>query len=243
MATKRRTAEHTRTGFIVFASWDPPYYCSVLLGEGNGTPTEGYGGWSVVDRDRRRGLTEYTGSKPLEIVIPILFDNFLAGETIEPAIKQLEKMAGLGHNDEDGPEPPLITFNSGGVIPYDAHDSVAKDWVITSLEWGECLRNNAGNRIRQKATVTVTQYINDDVLSRMSPSKKRKKTKKKNSTKRATRKQGARNKIYIVKRNGESLKTIAKSELGDSNRWHEIAKLNNMRDPRATRKNQRLRLP
>lgn len=241
MANKPKTdaREPTRTGFVVFASWDPHYEVEVLLGDGAGNPTGGYGGWAKISRDRRRGLTEWQGNDPLEIDIPILFENWAVGTSLEPDILQLEKMAGLGN--EGGGEPPLMTFNSGGVISHDFHDAPKHDWVISNIVWGDAVKNDFGNRVRQIATVTVTQYISDDVLS--SSSAKKRKNSKKGKIKKGTERSGGKKKSFTVEFNHQSLVTIAKKTLGDGNRWHEIAKLNSIRDPKATRKGQVLRIP
>lgn len=242
MASKSRTeaSNPSRTGFIVFASWDPHYEVECLLGDGSGNPTSGYGGWEKIKRDRRISLTEWDGKDPLEIDIPILFENWVQGGSLEGDIKTLEKIAGLGH--KDGGEPPLMTFNSGGVISHDYHDAPKHDWVVSNLVWGDCIKNDYGNRVRQVATVTVTQFIDDDVLSKLSAAAKRRQ-KNKGKIKKGTERSGARKKTYIVKFNGQNLASIAKETLGDSKRWHEIAKLNGIRDPKATKKGQELRLP
>lgn len=239
---KKRPPRNPRVGFIIFASWDPPYEVECLLGDGAGNPIGGFGGWAKVKRDRRRSLTEWQGNDPLEIAIPILFDNWAEGTSVENEIKQLEKLAGLGNDDTDGPEPPLIVFNTGGVISHDYHDSKDHEWVISEIDFGDCVKNQFGNRVRQIATVTVLQYIDDDVLSRLSPSKKRKKQKK-GKIKKGTERSGARQKTFIVKFTGQSLVAIAKDELGDGKRWHEIAKLNGIRDPKGTAKGMRLKMP
>lgn len=242
MASKPKTSarQPSQTGFIVFASWDPHYEIECLLGDGAGNPTGGYGGWSKVSRDRRRSLTEWQGNDPLEIDLPILFENWANGTSLEPDIRQLEMMAGLGN--AGGGEPPLMTFNSGGVISHDFHDAPAHDWVISNIAWGDSVKNDFGNRVRQIATITVTQYIDDDVLSTGSSATKRKNANK-GKIKKGTERSGAKKKSFTVEFTGQSLVTIAKKTLGDGNRWKEIAKLNSMRDPKATKKGQLLRLP
>jgi nucleoid-associated protein YgaU len=42
---------------------------------------------------------------------------------------------------------------------------------------------------------------------------------------------------------GEDLLSVAARELGDASRWHEIADLNGIRDPRAITRAQVIRLP
>jgi len=115
--------------------------------------------------------------------------------------------------------------------------------------------NTAANRVRQDATVTLLKYVSD-VFIKVSPAKKRrakknratgKTTKKGAKTKRATShagrpKSGGRAAATIVY-DGEDLVSVAARELGDASRWHEIADLNGIRDPRAITRAQVIRLP
>lgn len=213
-------------GYIAFESYDPHFACVALLGDGNPIPTDGYGGWQSVARIRRRGLTEWQGNNPLVIDIMIIFDGFAEGKSQESAIRQLEKMAGL---EQGMREPPLLTFDSGGLVPHDATDAAHNDWVISDIKWGDADRDHRGNRTRQAATVTVMQYIEEDALSMASPAQRRRR--KQNLQKKKGRAQrGAKEKRYVVG-NGETLESIAakphsQGGLGKSSRWHELKKLN-----------------
>lgn len=229
-----------RTGFVVFESFDPHYVMECLIGDGTANPTGGYGGWEVKPRARRRGLTRWTGNEPLVIDIPILIDYFVEGDGKqgEKDIRSLEKMAGLEAGME---EPPLIQFDSGGVVPHDRHDAPHVDWVIERIEWGDGLRGVGGNRQRQAAVVTVRQYIEDDNLHNESAAQRRRR-RKKNKRKKGKEKKGSKVKEYTVKK-GDTLAKIAARYLGSSKRWQEIAKLNGIRDPNRLTAGQKLRLP
>jgi hypothetical protein len=48
--------------------------------------------------------------------------------------------------------------------------------------------------------------------------------------------------VYTVK-HGDTLVTVAARQLGDLNRWHELARLNDIRDPRRISPGDTLRLP
>lgn len=48
--------------------------------------------------------------------------------------------------------------------------------------------------------------------------------------------------VYVVHK-GDTLVTIAAHQLGNFNRWHELARLNAIRDPRRLTVGQTLRLP
>ena len=194
-----------------------------FLGEGTPQVVDGYAGWEIIDRPKRRALTHWKGSNPVRLQVPILIDNFIDGDSIEPECRKVEKLAGL---TKDGDQPPLIEIHSDGVIPHDFHDAPHNQWVIETLDWGDAVRNHAGNRIRQAATITFLLYVDSTSLKRL-----------------GQRLGGGTVKLYVVKRSDKSLRGIAKKQLGDSNRWREIANLNGMRDPKAIFEGQRLRIP
>lgn len=227
-------------GYITFMSYDPMWRFTARLGDGTPNPTGGYGGWTVTERQRRRALTEWTGEGAYTLDIPILFDNWIVGESIEDDILSLERMAGWGI----GQEPPLLAFNSGGVVPHDQHDAPTHDWVISDLQWGDADRNKYGNRVRQAVTVTVMLYVEDDTLSDQSAAERRRAAKNNEKNKGRI----PRNKLYIVsaadiKHGG--LSYIAQKKLGDHRRWREIARIQvpRIRDPKKLKLHQHLRLP
>lgn len=198
------------------------------LGEGNPQVIDGYAGWEVVDRPKRRGLTYWKGSNPVRLEVPILIDEFSRrrGErSIEKECRVFEKMAGL---IRDGVEPPLIEIHSGGVIPHDYRDAPQNDWVIETLDWGDAIRNRNGNRVRQAGIITFLLYVDADSLNKLGKRLER---------------VGKGTKIYVVKRGDKSLREIAKRLLGKGDRWREIASLNGIRDPKKIFEGQRLRVP
>jgi len=226
----RTTAENPGLGYITFVSYNPQFAFTCLLGDGTATPTGGFGGWNIVSRARRRGLIEWVGNDPLKIEIPLIFDAFAEddGLRIEKDIRALEKMAGLS---DDIDEPPLLTFNSGGVVPHDAHDASQTDWVITDLVWGDADRNIYGNRVRQAATVTVTQHISDDALTIMTSAQRNRKAKHKKDKKSAQKKAGEAR--YVVKAANETLESVAAKKLHDHRKWRLLRKLNpRIKDPK-----------
>lgn len=227
-------------GFVEFGSDDGKYYVQTLLGDGTGNPTGGYGGWSIKARARRRGFTVWDGNEPLQIDIPIMinYDNRdgVAGET---DCKQLEAMAGVTKGFTMR-EPPLVWFDSGGLIPHDLVDNPDQDWVIQDIQWGDCERTTYGNRWRQAAIVKVMQFIEDDEVKNVSAAQRRKGRKR--AKKRGSKLRGAKKKVYTVK-HGDTLQRIASKQLGSSKRWHEIAKLNAIRDGSKLKVGEQLRLP
>lgn len=229
-------------GWITFFSLDSSHFeFTARLGEGTPTPTAGYGGWQAIARPRRRSLTEWNGNEPLQLDIPILFDAFAEddGVKIEHDIRQLEKMAGL---DLDVTEPPLVQFDSGGAVQHDVHDASQVAWVIRDITWGNATRNIYGNRTRQAVTVHAMEYVEDQVLRNDSPATRRRSQSQRNRSQRGRRSKGARQKTYVVHA-GDTLGAIAARKLGSASRWHDIANLNHIRDPKSIKQGQTLRLP
>lgn len=91
----------------------------------------------------------------------------------ENRIAALERMAGQGVYPGAGSGPPSVivvntTDDTGVVIPlipiayqWTPHHQNAPQFRITNIAWddsADVLRNDAGYRVRQRATVTVSQY-------------------------------------------------------------------------------------
>ncbi len=222
-------------GWIYFWSDSPAYSLTCLLGETSPTPTKGvqaYGGWVNVKRRRRRSLLEWLGVDSLAQDISIIIDGFATNTSVEGPIKQLELMAGRFRPGSADKEPPLIHFDSMGVVPHDYHREPQTEWAILELQWGDAERDTAGNRIRQAVTVTVSEYIEDDNLAGLTSAQRKAIAKAKRSQKKGKGAKVAKQKRYVVKGSSETMETIAARELGKSSRWHEIKKLNpSLRDP------------
>lgn len=217
---------------ILQASDDPSLTIVSELGDAAPRVTDGYGGWEPVDRARRVALTTWRGSQPITVELELFIDNLAEGKTIEPVIDVLEALAGRGRRSSGG-EPPLLKVDTAGVMPHDLTASPDVRWVITGLEWNDedTIVNHAGNRIRAGVVVTLLQYVRDSRLEDRALAARR----------RAQARKGAK-RVYTAKQ-GETLITIARDKLGDPGRWTELAKLNNIRDPRSVRSGARIKLP
>jgi nucleoid-associated protein YgaU len=110
--------------------------------------------------------------------------------------------------------------------------------VIVGLDMGDSIRAIVKDhtfRVRQEYKVTFLRYVPEDdvgeraaVRTRITPTK--------------TSHPKSSGTVYVVKA-GDTLSSIAAKQLGDSSRWREIARLNNIRDPRNVKKGQKLRMP
>jgi hypothetical protein len=236
-----------RVGWVRISSSDPPLSVTALLAEERPDVTDGYGGWNEIARPRRAPITTWAGSPGLKLTLPLLLDGWATGRSVERDVSQLEQMALPGASDGD---PPRVRLQAtGGAVPYQG-----RAWVVTALAFGDALMNDAGNRVRQKVTVSLLEYVYDVYLAQRSAANRRRAKAAQPKTK-----PGARSKRVVAKRSGkpkpkgrtapvdfgagETLASIAARELGDADRWIEIAQLNGIRDPAAVAPGQVLRLP
>lgn len=222
-------------GYIVFKSATPNVTVTVLAGDGAPTVTDGYGGWDEIARPRRIGMATWNGYPALRLSIPIVFNSVgLGNPAVQPSGAAIERdialLEGMARSPRPAKEPPAISLDChGALIP---HKDIKK-WVIENIEWGDALRNSSGDRIRQDATVTLMEKIEDAAIEERS------------AANRAREKSGQTKKHpgrYTVKK-GDTLSKIARVLLGDADRWVEIAKLNNIRDPRTLKVGRVLKLP
>lgn len=138
----------------------PGLEVKALLGADPPTPTGGYGGWDIVGRPRRVGLTQWNGRQPIQMDVSILFDGFKNDESVEYECVRLERMALPFIN-----EPPVVRL-FGSSIP---HNDL--DWVINNIAWGSSIKLKNGDRIRQEATISLISYQSADKV-RLSAAKK-----------------------------------------------------------------------
>jgi len=197
---------------------DNGLWVKALLAETAPSISGGYGGWEVVARPHRVSLTNWIGRDPVRMALPIMFDGFIAGDSIEPNITQLTRM---GQPDDDG-EPPTLKVH--GAVP---RKDVSK-WVIESLDWGTNIiwgmnPNGVSVRVRQDVTVNLLQFVAPDRAQlggiqppRPLPKKGRPKP---------------RHKFHVIKK-GDTIAKISTAEYGASLYQHDIAVANGIRDPK-----------
>lgn len=216
-------------------SEDPPIRVALIKGDGAWVPTAPPG-WQEVARPRDLALTEWDGRSPMRVSGPFLFDGWSEGKSVEPDIRNLERMLGIAAG---APEPPVVLFDAEGSVPHDHTASPFLEWVIDDVEWGDAL-GESNRRMRQEGTITFLQYVEDERLARQSHAQRHRKRHKKH--RKGKGKKGAHAKTYTV-RPGDTLSSIAARLLGNANRWREIAKLNDIRDPRNVKPGRKLKLP
>jgi len=236
-----------RVGWVRLHAYDPPLSITCRLAEDRPDVSSGYGGWDEVTRPRRPPITTFRAPPAMHLTLALLLDRWSEGASVESQIATIEKMARpTGSNRE----PPRIHVAATGQhIPH-----TERTWVVGELTWGDALMNKHGNRTRQQVTVVLYEYVQDTYLTEKSAARRRR-------VKAAKHTQGSPAKRLLAKRKrhvvapkgrtltstqfgeGEDLLSIAARQLGDANRWVELAQLNGLRDPRAIVPGQVIRLP
>lgn len=204
---------------VHFTCRNPNLQVYAFLGETNPVAKDGFGGWTVINRPHRKGLTSWTGRNPLRMDVDLVITEFKAGTSIEPQIKALQQMAEpvVGNPTRT----PVINIH-GDLLPHKA-----KDYVIENVSWGATERNHDnGHRTRQQVTVSLLEYVDggDVKETKTQPGK------------------NIKYRTYTIKK-ADTLPKIAKRFLGDYRRWKEIAKLNNLHDPRNPPAGRKIRIP
>lgn len=216
---KRQVTVSSARPFLTVTGW---------LGADPSAVTQGYGGWTTVARPRRQSLTTWEGHEPYGIDLSMVLDGFAKNESVESKCTAIERMARPPRVLD---EPPKIRIS--GAVPH--NDLV---WVIQSIRWAEVIRNETGDRVRQNLTISFLRYIADDRVQLAGAAARARQA----ATASKNKKSSGAAPTYTVKK-GDALTDIAARELGDYKRWVEIARLNNIRDPKSIHPGQKLRMP
>ena len=216
----------TKEGHFVTFTADGIGAVRVLKGDGSPKPMGGYGGWEVVSRPHRVGLTQWSGSDPLRLAIPVIFEGWTDRSGQEVRISRLSRMA-LPQGDD---EPPVVTVEGVGIPNLGP-----KRWVIESLEWGDNViwDNESGSgslvRLRQDCTVNLLQYVAEDRVAFSSIA--------------AAKPGGGAWPKHYTWRKGDTLQKLAAKFYHNSAKWHKIAAANNIRDPKNIKPGRVLTIP
>lgn len=200
-------------GLLYIISSGPPLLIIPgLMGDTPPRMAGGYATWEEITRRQRKSLTDWTGTQPYRMTIPIRFDGFAAGESIEANIAALEHL-GRPEGGRGEQQPPVFQVHTVGQVPRGKNIK----WVVEGFDWGdEIKRSSDGKRVRQDVTINALEFVNPDTIEiekRVSEPK---------------------NWVYKTKA-GDTLHKVAKHELGNAKRWSEIKKLNSKyRDPDRT---------
>ena len=194
---------------------------AVTCWRGETPPTIVAGGarWNTVEVPRRVSFSQWQGRDLYAIDVPILFDGYQAGESVEPDIQVLRRM-GMGMPYDP---PPVITVR--GALPISG-----LHWVIQNITWGsESFWKKDGNsapyRLRQDAVVHLLEYHEE--------------------TRVQVKATNTLPNFYIVtKGRTVTMRQIAKEMYGNGQLWTRIKKANpSIRDPNKIVGPKRLRVP
>jgi hypothetical protein len=187
------------------------------------------GGWSSVARSANVGVTEFQGYEPISIDIPVIFDGLDDEVSMEPYIMRLY---GIMRN-KVGPRKEPAVVSISGPVPWTNFR-----WVINNIQCqDEIRRQSDGARIRGIYIVTIMEYVAGAVVvqHKPSPAKKSKSKGKASGTLTTFR--------YYTVHKGDTLGSIAAKLLHSSSKWHDIAKLNGIRDPNGVKVGRKLKIP
>lgn len=205
---------------VTITSESPNLSVTAWLGLDPPQITGGYGGWDVVARPNRQALTVWKGYNPFEMDLPILLDGFVTTSSVEARISALERM---GRPPKVLDEPPIIRVE--GFVP---HSDLS--WVLQRIAYGDTIRAENGQRVRQFLTLGLLKYIEAD---RLEQGNARLSAQNKVKTKKGP---------HIVKK-GETMNSIAVYEYHDIKMAKQIMVANGIRDPKSIKIGQHLRLP
>lgn len=178
----------------------------------------GYGGREPQARPKKVSLTPWAGRQPFTLNVPMLLSN--RGDSITDFIRAIHNI-GSGNGQTVGPtgkvtadtEPQLLNVQARGLrFP----DHAAKTWAIEDVQWGQLWRRADFAPRQQLVTLTFQEQPTGDILTAPTLS--------------ATQRGKVRH--YTVTK--EDLKAhrgltgIAAKQLGDPNRWVDIAALNHI---------------
>jgi hypothetical protein len=189
--------------------------------------TDGIAKWNEVHRPRRRSTLEFAGESPLKITFDVMLDQFPDGN-VEPFIGRIMGWAAI----ISLPFQPTL-LKVAGPIPYPE-----ATYVLTGVDGsGDVEFNRAGQRCRQQLKLELTEYQAPDLIVQTAPVPPAQAAQQ-----RAAVAEQSTQRTYTVKK-GDTLWAIASRFLGTGAKWHSIADLNGVRDPRKLQIGQVLKLP
>ena len=190
------------------------------------------GGWQIVDRPRNAAAMQWYDRSPWQLVGKAALDsNTLFGNNItdiEPYCLVLEswvdKVPGTLL-------PPILSIT--GPVP-----GVQRKWVLYKASFGKAIRDSlAGYRVYQEVDLTFYEY--NAPLTTISGLPSPAQTAQANL---AAETAAQSYNLYTVS-GGDTLVSIAATQMGDWTQWTTLATLNNVRDPNSLSVGQTIKIP
>ena len=218
--------------YVTLTSAKPPLTVTALRGEDPPRIVGGYGGWEQIDRPGRSALTQWAGVGAYRLELPLIFDGFFNGSSVDDDCDRLERMA---RPPAAGVEPPTITIS--GAVPQRG-----LNWVIDTdgLDWAnDAIYHPRGYRMRQSVVVTLLQRVLEDRVTELPAAAQ---IRREQGMLASANGLGGIARVYVVKA-GDTLPKIAASLYGNYKRWRDIADANGLRDPNGLVVGEELSIP
>lgn len=211
-------------GRITFVSANGRQFTGIL----NGPPEELDidVGLDDIERPKRKGAIDWTGSKPGGWAVPVLFDEWRGDGNAEGALGNLTGMAKVPDNEDTAIKVRVL-----GISQISGATNT-REWFIRSVAFADDPKPiwRGTLRVRQAVVITIVEAIVADQI-KVRPAQAAR-----------DRNGNAKTRTYTVKK-GDTLQRIAVQQLGSAGRWREIADLNKIRDPKKIKVGQKLKLP
>lgn len=215
-------------GQVTLRTTDKRRTLTAWLGSNEPTLSDGVGGWTEIQRPRKPGIVEWTGTPPLKASLELLLDGYRAGRTILGDVATCRAFAPL----RPTAEPPVFTVTGHpaipGSVPWTAQGLDFTDWLIAP---------RSARPYRVTATFTLVEYRVGDVVTHASPAA-RSRTRHGSGS----RTGAGKARTYTV-RKGDTLGSIAAKLLGSASRWTELKLINGIRDPNHLKVGYVMKLP
>lgn len=126
--------------------------------------------WGQIERPRNLPLTDFAGTEPIVLTIPMLLDRWTEQMSVEPEIRTLEMMLGL-----HGAVRPAVVIIEGHGIPFAFQRDQSLRFGLSGLSWGDDRRTAgaAGERSFVQLSITATQYTAPSVVTTTDPPARR----------------------------------------------------------------------
>lgn len=150
----------TAAGMVTLTAVEPAGASLRLHLVGDAALSGGGAQWEIVPRPRRTSATEWVGTDPHQMAMPLLLDGMdvVAGGGDRPVEADCDLLAAWQRPIQSTP-PPIVV--AAGPLPIPAY---GLRWVITSVEWGTAVRGADGRRIQQEVTVTLLEHTVANIL-------------------------------------------------------------------------------
>lgn len=213
-------ADLPSTAKMRLTSIPPGRRVDLMLDEDPPNMSQGGGGWITTQRWGRKSITSWSGVEPYLLTFSALFDaRWMGVGDVEAFCDEIEAMY-APRGDFNAPRHIRVS----GATP-----GADKEWVMTDLQWKPSLRTADGKRRIAPFDCVLMEFVDPDSVIR--------------PTKRAADASN-RKRLYSVKP-GDTLTSIAKSQLGDAKRADDIRRANlpALADARSLKKGMQILLP